>query len=582
MTTSTITGPRRPLRRGPAADDAPRRKRAVLYLRVSSFKQIRPDDPEGLSIPDQRLACQQYAERLGAEIAMEYIERSSAKSAKTRPALQNMLADLRSRSDIDYVIFWKLERFARKTFDVAIVGQELEDMGIEICSASEYIDSSPAGRFMRGVLASHAEYDNAIRAERARMAMTRKAELGGTPYKPPPGYRLVHTEVDGRRLSTSELDPDAAEIMRYAFVRYSGGDISIVHLAEELAAMGLRNSNGRTVVPSQLHTLLSHPYYLGKVPFRGKVYDNGRHPAIVDQDTFDRVQAMLSARASAGERQRKHNHYLKGTVYCGRCGRRLVFNRAKGNGGTYDYYFCLGRREGCPSRHMKVATIEQAILDEYRTVSISASSAEKVRLAVRSYVEATRSRHDDHESKVRARLSAVERKRDRLFEAYAAEAMSVEQFKKKQTELDREAELSSRQLEVAIAIYENLETIATKALAVAVDAHAAYSGASDLGRRLINQAIFERIYVVEDGEVERTDLVSPFCDLLDEAFQEELREATAELLAPETSNRRGLSSAGGWNKQAMAPPVGFEPTTLGLEVLCSIQLSYRGQLGLEP
>ncbi len=26
----------------------------------------------------------------------------------------------------------------------------------------------------------------------------------------------------------------------------------------------------------------------------------------------------------------------------------------------------------------------------------------------------------------------------------------------------------------------------------------------------------------------------------------------------------------------MAPRVGFEPTTLGLEVLCSIQLSYQG------
>ena len=28
--------------------------------------------------------------------------------------------------------------------------------------------------------------------------------------------------------------------------------------------------------------------------------------------------------------------------------------------------------------------------------------------------------------------------------------------------------------------------------------------------------------------------------------------------------------------QFLVPPVGFEPTTLGLEVLCSIQLSYRG------
>ena len=28
--------------------------------------------------------------------------------------------------------------------------------------------------------------------------------------------------------------------------------------------------------------------------------------------------------------------------------------------------------------------------------------------------------------------------------------------------------------------------------------------------------------------------------------------------------------------QIVAPRVGFEPTTLGLEVLCSIQLSYQG------
>ena len=29
----------------------------------------------------------------------------------------------------------------------------------------------------------------------------------------------------------------------------------------------------------------------------------------------------------------------------------------------------------------------------------------------------------------------------------------------------------------------------------------------------------------------------------------------------------------------MVPRAGFEPATLGLEVLCSIQLSYRGAIG---
>ena len=33
-------------------------------------------------------------------------------------------------------------------------------------------------------------------------------------------------------------------------------------------------------------------------------------------------------------------------------------------------------------------------------------------------------------------------------------------------------------------------------------------------------------------------------------------------------------------KQFLVPRAGLEPATLGLEVLCSIHLSYRGKLGL--
>ena len=38
-------------------------KTAVLYLRVSTASQVQTDyDPEGISIPAQRLACQRKAE----------------------------------------------------------------------------------------------------------------------------------------------------------------------------------------------------------------------------------------------------------------------------------------------------------------------------------------------------------------------------------------------------------------------------------------------------------------------------------------------------------------------------------------
>jgi site-specific DNA recombinase len=48
-------------------------KRAVLYLRVSTPSQVNTDyNPEGISIPAQRQACEQTAAQLGATIVGEY------------------------------------------------------------------------------------------------------------------------------------------------------------------------------------------------------------------------------------------------------------------------------------------------------------------------------------------------------------------------------------------------------------------------------------------------------------------------------------------------------------------------------
>ena len=49
-----------------------------------------------------------------------------------------------------------------------------------------------------------------------------------------------------------------------------------------------------------------------------------RHEALVSLELFDRVQRVLFNERRAGTRQRTHNHYLKGLVWCDRCQRRLM------------------------------------------------------------------------------------------------------------------------------------------------------------------------------------------------------------------------------------------------------------------
>lgn len=411
------------------------------------------------------------------------------------------------------------------------------------------------------MLASHAEYDNAIRAERARMAMIRKAKLGGTPYQPPPGYRIEHTQIDGRQLSTVVADPEQAALMTAAFRRYSGGDLSLVTLADEMDELGLRTRYGTKVKANQFHKLLRSHYYLGAVPFAGEVYENGNHPALIDRATFDRVQAVMRAHAAAGEKRRMHNRYLKGSVFCGCCGKRLVFNLATGNGGNYAYLFCVGRRTDCPSRHLRVDHIEQAVLEHYATVQLSSAAAEKVRRAVWSYGQALRENHDSQLQRINRRLAAIQKKRDKLFDAYAADAMNLQQFKRKQKQLDQEQADINDLAAIATGTFQDIERLTELALAIATNAQSAYRSADHLERRMMNRAIFAQLLVSEDG-VQDATLATPYADLLDEDFPKDLAPHGGRQ-GPENGQPRQPLAAGGWNEALMARPRGFEPLTIG-------------------
>jgi hypothetical protein len=61
----------------------------------------------------------------------------------------------------------------------------------------------------------------------------------------------------------------------------------------------------------------------------------------VDEELFNRVQRIVDAHAGNGTRERKHLHFLKGLVWCGRCNHRSTIIPARGNGGEY-FTSCAG------------------------------------------------------------------------------------------------------------------------------------------------------------------------------------------------------------------------------------------------
>ena len=64
--------------------------------------------------------------------------------------------------------------------------------------------------------------------------------------------------------------------------------------------------------------MLRNRFYIGLFNWSG-VEHVGTHTPLVSVETFANVQSILQSRGVSGERQRKHPHYLKGTLFCARC-----------------------------------------------------------------------------------------------------------------------------------------------------------------------------------------------------------------------------------------------------------------------
>ena len=354
-------------------------KRAAIYLRVSSAGQVqRAESAEGFSIEAQRLACQRRIAELEAEFAGEYID--SAESAKTagRPQLQALLRRLREERDLDLVIVHKLDRLARNRADDVAIVAAIRAAGAQLISVSENIDETPTGSLLHGIMASVAEFYSNNLAQEAKKGLHQKARNGGTPGLAPIGYLNVRSVIEGREVRTIELDEERVPHVRWAFAAYASGAYTLDTLHDALAARGLRTRQTAKKPSQPLHRsriakMLANPYYLGKVPYGGVIYD-GRHDAIVAADTFSRVQAVLAAHNHAGEKDRKHHHYLKGSLYC-QCGSRMSLIHANGNGGKYPYSFCIGRmkRTGCQQSYRPTADVETKVARRYGSVHFAES-----------------------------------------------------------------------------------------------------------------------------------------------------------------------------------------------------------------
>ena len=503
-------------------DESGKRKRAAIYLRVSSQKQVETDlDPEGLSLPSQRKRCEAEARKLGAEVVREYVEPGiSGGSVLKRKAFKQLLADIEQNRDVDVVIIWNVARWARDEIDQWSAFGILQRHGVEVASASEPIDSSPTGMLVFGIMGAIAAHERRRLAIEVTRGLTQKAEVGGTPGLAPLGYLNVTTEVDGRQIRDVELDSVRAPLVQDAFRLYASGNYSLAELATILEMRGLR-SRATKRTPEQaiglnrLAEILRNPYYIGLVRYAGKTY-RGRHKPLVDEGAFQLVQDLLDSKRQSGERSWRHHHYLRGSLFCRECRSRLMFVQAKGNGGTYEYFVCSGRSSGaCKQGHHRAAAVEAAVERHWgvcEDVQLSDKDREQIRETVRGYVGKKAEALDDQMAESKAELARLSGEERKLLQAHYNDHVSPELFAEEQARIRRERAAAESRLEELSVDHGRVLDALEDALTLTEDMERVYLAASPQERRLLNQAFFKKLEV-DAEEVVGYELAEPFASL---------------------------------------------------------------------
>lgn len=408
---------------------------AVVYARYSSHKQGEQ------SIEGQLAAAYKYASEHGYTIIHEYIDRAQTGRNDDREQFQQMLKDTAKRQ-FEAIIIWKIDRFGRNREEIAFNKYRCKKNGVKVLYTAESIPDTPEGIILEAVLEGMAEYYSVQLATNVKRGMdnvARKGQsVGGTI---PLGYR---TGSDKRL----ELDPQTAPLVKRIFEMYAEG-YTQKEIIDMLNAEGLRNRKGKPLTVNSIHALLKNKKYIGIYHYDGKEYPEAYIPAIIDAETFAKVQDLLVRNKRAPARKwTKAEYLLTGKLFCGSCGHTMVGESGTGKSGAkYLYYNCLEKkkRHGCKKKAVRKGWIEELVLQ--KAISIVMSDKMVDYIAENTYQYYTEQNTDTaYTDSLRAELVQVETATANLIRALEAGIFNAA-TKSRMDELEQQ----KKELEAALA-----------------------------------------------------------------------------------------------------------------------------------
>lgn len=383
---------------------------AVAYYRMSS-------DRQEASIADQREAVQRYAADHGYRIIREYIDEGiSGDATERRTQFQAMHKAACNGRDFEAILVWDQDRFGR--FDSMEAGYWVHPLrlaGVKLVSVGDGVVSWDdfTGRVIYSI---KAEGKHQFLRDLSRNTLRGKLAAAKQGYwlsKPPYGYRLASDGGGtGSRKRCRLVLGDESEVatVRRMYSLYLAGQSirSIAHLLTQERAGGAAWST------TTIQSILTSQTYVGTYRWntarRGKYHSvaggevakqgqrgattpgdwiviEDNHPAIIDRQTFNKVQAALAERKRMTTPHKGGGGFmLTGLCRCGKCGGAMVGHAERGS----PRYLCLRheRTGACDRNAVGQSELLVNIVAALQDKLIAPHCVERLKAALRKQVAA--------------------------------------------------------------------------------------------------------------------------------------------------------------------------------------------------
>ena len=435
---------REQMRQGKSIFDLP--LRVTFYARVSTEKV----EQQG-SLENQ---IQYYTEFIQKNPNWTYIsgyidEGISGTSTYKRDSFLRMIEDAK-RGMFDFIITKEISRFSRNTLDSIQYTQELLDNNVGVLFQNDNINTLDSdSEFRLIVMAGVAQDEVRKLSERLKFGFRQSIKNG---------HVLGNNRLWGYDKKDCKLTiiPEQAEAVRLIFQLYATGNYGLRKLSQELTRRGYTSLLGNEFNSVTIGHILQNPKYKGwycgnktqSLDYRKKktafldesewvTYPDPNIPAIVSEELWNQANEIFkkrSARTKTYGVGYQSKYPYSGKIICGKHGTTFHRQSFKTMEGQTEFWQCRVYRErgkaACDMPTIRTKELDAILADQFQKLVKNQKQIIRLVLDSISGVQ-QKSDYSGQITQLEAQIAQLEGKKDKLLELSIANAITIQEFKKR-------------------------------------------------------------------------------------------------------------------------------------------------------